>query len=116
MTNACKLQDTCNISMTTRLIDRYFTLPLEKQNFLTLRIALVNVCRNKHTESANIAKKLIDKASLSKEKKDRTEMLELLRFVDEDTGNTCLMFACGFGNLELLETLWAALIYCCDQA
>jgi hypothetical protein len=113
MTHACNLQH-CSLSMITLLIDRYFSLDPEKQNFNSLRLALMNICKSKHADSVQIVEKLFEGGLSSQEQKDNAKMLELLRNVDAESGNTCMMFACASGNLELLETLWAMLKKCCD--
>jgi hypothetical protein len=114
MVHACNLPSG-SLSMISVLVDKYFSVPMEKHDSDIVREALLNVCKKKHVDAAEIAKKLIDGVLVSNDKKHKAKMLEFLRHIEKDTGNTCIMLACTSGNLDLLATLLAALTRCCNQ-
>jgi hypothetical protein len=112
MSHACSLQH-CPVHMVYLLIDRYFSLAPESQNINSLRMALINACKSGHGQSVEIVNRLLNGALNSGHPAEN--LLEVLKHLDHELGNTCMMFACAAGKLELLETLWVYLRRFCTK-
>lgn len=120
MTQACG-NKTCPIEMILELVTKHFEfldrilgnspsaavreLKKDSKMFRTLKIAFVNICKSNRDDAVRIIQVIMAKI---RESQLTVVLDDLLRYYD-DEGNTCMMFACKLGKMELLETLWSCI-------